>query len=341
MLQGEGWENSSGLPCGGWAEVWRPRRVPTLGGDGEDRQGHRMRRTPSPHRACALRPIHPLQRRPGAGGGAGSPELRAPASSASGPGLHRDGGQWRGGRPGAGEQRLPHRSVEGDTQRLHRHARGHAHTCTHACLTQSLTPAPALLLPGPGVTAGRGSVGGPRGVPHAKRAAAGGGEGPRTESTRKAAGLRQRQRGGRDRGRQTGKPNQSSAFQEHLAKEETETWPQFSVESDGLADGRSGLREPNPEFKPETQRPRKGQCKGVADEPAALGEGAGLRQTSSTRAARPADPNKGTLVPAKEGTPPWSGAHRVGVTESGSQSWATESGCRVQEADAHKTGKRF
>lgn len=40
-----------------------------------------------------------------------------------------------------------------------------------------------------------------------------------------------------------------------------------------LTDGRSGLQA-NPEFKPETQRPRKGQYKEVADEPAAL-EGGG------------------------------------------------------------------
>lgn len=62
--RGRGGRTAQGCPvgagpkCGGRAEVWRPRRVPTLRGDGEDRQGHRMRRTPSPHRACAPAP-HP------------------------------------------------------------------------------------------------------------------------------------------------------------------------------------------------------------------------------------------------------------------------------------------
>ena len=227
--------------------------------------------------------------------------------------------------------------MEGDTQRLHTHTRGHAHTRTHACLTQSLTPAPALLLPGPGVIAGRGSTGGLPGVPHSKRAAAGGGEGPRTESTRKAAALRQRQRGGRDRGRQTGKPNQRSAFQEHLAKEETETWPQFSVKSDGLADGRSGLREPNPEFKPEIQRPRKGQCKGVTDEPAALGEEAGVRQTSSTRAARLLIQTRALWFQQK-GAP----HHGVGPTESGSRSRGHRAGPQTptRQASASEPNQR-
>lgn len=112
-------------------------------------------------RACLPRSIAAAGQAPGAG--PAPPELRAPASSASGPGPARDGGRRAAtrGRRAASPQWLR----EGDTQRLHRHARDmhtHAHTPAHA----KPYPAPALL-PGPGVTAGRGSVGGSHGV-HAK-----------------------------------------------------------------------------------------------------------------------------------------------------------------------------